>query len=151
MAAAGSVDEDGRRALGELCTQYWPPLYAFARRKGRDPESALDATQAFFLDLLSRATIERADSTRGRFRTYLLTCFANFLVNEHARTGDGPDIPIDSLTFDLVTAPPPGPIGAIFFQQVVFGSANVGQVPEPSTALLLGLGLTGLAIRKRAH
>ncbi|MEO1512869.1 MAG: sigma factor [Planctomycetota bacterium] len=83
VAASARTDAPGRRALESLCQQYWPPLYAFARRRGLDPESALDATQGFFAGLLDGPTLGRADATRGRFRTYLLGCFSNFLASEH--------------------------------------------------------------------
>jgi len=79
---AGARD-DGDRALAELCEAYWPPLYAFARRRGYDEHAAVDATQGFFLDLLSRGDIARADPARGRFRSFLLTSFRNFLANEN--------------------------------------------------------------------
>jgi RNA polymerase sigma factor (sigma-70 family) len=85
VAKAGDSDEQGRRAFEELCAQYWPPIFAFARRRGHAPDDALDLAQGFFLDLLARNGVDRADQERGRFRTFLLACFTNFLSNEHDR------------------------------------------------------------------
>lgn len=83
VAAAAGPDSGGRRALQELCVQYWPPIYAFARQRGYPAEQAQDLTQGFFLDLLERRVIDSADQRRGRFRTFLVTCFSNFLANQH--------------------------------------------------------------------
>lgn len=71
-------------ALETLCRCYWPPLYAFARRKGRAPHDAQDLTQAFFARLLA----DDADALRlvapekGRFRSFLLVAFKRFMADE---------------------------------------------------------------------
>lgn len=85
MASAGRADSAARPALEELSARYWPPLYAFARRRGLDPDAALDATQAFFVELLEGPTLARADASKGRFRSYVRTCFDRFLASDHAR------------------------------------------------------------------
>jgi len=69
-------------ALQTLCQTYWHPLYAYARRRGHSPADAEDLTQAFFGWVLERKWLERADQRRGRFRSFLLTSFSNFLSNE---------------------------------------------------------------------
>ncbi len=79
-ASAGS--DNSERALAELCAQYWHPLYAYARRRGYDPEDARDLTQAFFAKLLEKRNLRTADPTRGRFRTFLLSSMKNFLAGE---------------------------------------------------------------------
>ncbi len=43
-------------ALAGLCTAYWYRLSAFIRRRGNDPERALDLTQDDFARLLERGT-----------------------------------------------------------------------------------------------
>ncbi|MEP6872719.1 MAG: sigma factor, partial [Anaerolineaceae bacterium] len=48
------------RALAEMCDDYWPPLYAFARRLGRSPHDAEDLTQSFFAALIERNTLAAA-------------------------------------------------------------------------------------------
>jgi len=78
-------DQDSQRsvaALEALCRAYWPPLYAYVRRRGYSPADAEDLTQAFFAWLLERDWLERADQQRGRFRSFLLTSINNFLANE---------------------------------------------------------------------
>jgi len=70
-----------RSALEELCRAYWPPVYAFLRRRGHDREAAEEHTQAFFCALLEGTVLERADPARGRFRSYLLGCLAHFVAD----------------------------------------------------------------------
>ena len=74
-----------RGALEELCRTYWYPLYAYARRRGHEPADSEDLTQGFFAQLLHRDDLAKADPARGRFRTFLLTAFQHYLINEHAR------------------------------------------------------------------
>lgn len=81
VSAAGESLES-LQALEELCSAYWPPLYSYARRMGYVEADAKDLTQAFFLRLLDKGLLERADSRRGRFRTFLLTSLRRFMVNE---------------------------------------------------------------------
>lgn len=87
VLAAGQADsEDAGAALDELCRTYWFPLYAYVRRRGHNPEEAQDLTQEFFLRFLERKYLRLADSTRGRFRSFLLTSLKNFLINEWEKT-----------------------------------------------------------------
>lgn len=72
-------------ALEELCRAYWYPLYAFARARFGDRDAALDATQGFFADLLEREALSAADPERGRFRSFLLRSFNNYLSGEQRR------------------------------------------------------------------
>lgn len=95
--------EAARRAMSVLCEVYWPPLYAFARRRGVEPEEAKDLTQEFFLHLLRRETLARADRSKGRFRSFLLASFRNFLANERARASAqkrSPGRPLFSLDYE---------------------------------------------------
>ena len=80
--AAGEQGDRSRQALAVLLDRYWFPLYAYLRRKGQEAADAQDMTQAFFARLLEKDTIAAADRDRGRFRTFLLTCFDNFCRNE---------------------------------------------------------------------
>lgn len=86
LAAGESGSERGRNALAELCSHYWYPLYAYARRRGHDPEDARDLTQAFFAKLLEKRDLRTADPARGRFRTFLLSSMKNFVAGEWRRT-----------------------------------------------------------------
>jgi len=72
-------------ALERLCRRYWPPIYAFIRRRGHGPEDAQDLTQEFFARLLEKSYLDAADAAKGRFRTLLLTAVSRFLVNERER------------------------------------------------------------------
>jgi len=98
LAAGGT---DGRRALEELCRDYWYPLYAVARRRGHDAHAAEDRVQAFFAHLLEHEVLAAADPERGRFRTFLRTCFENHMNRERERAtaakrgGGRPAIPLD--------------------------------------------------------
>ena len=84
--AAGRKSHPGiDKALAEVCTQYWFPLYAFVRRKGLSPEEAQDMTQGFFEVLLEKNYLGDVDRERGRFRTFLLSACENYLRNEWAK------------------------------------------------------------------
>ena len=85
IAAGRDQTPTSRAALAELCELYWPPLYAYARRRGHSVEEAQDLTQAFFTRLLEKHTVQVADPQRGRFRSFLLTSFKYFAANEHDR------------------------------------------------------------------
>lgn len=83
VRAGENASPDAQAALATLCETYWFPLYSYVRRKGHSPDDAADITQDFFASLLTNETIRRADQTRGRFRTFLLTSLQNFLSNWH--------------------------------------------------------------------
>ncbi len=61
---------------------YWPPLYAYVRRRGYLPEDAQDLTQAFFARLLERNAVASVAPGKGRFRSFLLTSLNHFLADE---------------------------------------------------------------------
>ena len=82
LAVGGSDMAVSQQALAGLCRTYWFPLYAFVRRKGHGPQDAEDLTQEFFLRLTERDWVARADRSKGRFRTFLLTALTRFLANE---------------------------------------------------------------------
>lgn len=82
VLAAHRGAPDAREALASLCRVYWYPLYAYAKRRAGDEHEAQDLTQAFFSRLLEMNLVAVADPRRGRFRTFLLTTFKNFLANE---------------------------------------------------------------------
>ena len=95
--------DDGHRAMEALCRAYWVPLYAYLRRRGHSPHDAEDNLQAFLADMISRRALNRADRSRGRFRTFILSALNNALHNAHdrdtaIRRGGGVQrIPIDSV------------------------------------------------------
>lgn len=99
----GSADQ-ARAALDSLCAAYRRPVIAFLRQQGFSREDADDAAQGFFVELLERRTIERADRARGRFRTFLLAALRNHLSNlrdhdgAHKRGGRVVHAAIDGLS-----------------------------------------------------
>jgi DNA-directed RNA polymerase specialized sigma24 family protein len=73
------------QALPAFCEAYWPPLYAFLRRRRYASTDAQDLVQAFFAHLLAHNTLSRAAQAKGRLRTFLLGSLQNFLINENER------------------------------------------------------------------
>lgn len=68
-----------------LVRLYWKPLYFYVRRRGFDNESAKDIIQEFLTRLIERRSLERADPSRGRFRTFLLASLDHFLSDYRRR------------------------------------------------------------------
>lgn len=85
LEAGRGASAESSDALACLCQTYWYPLYAFARRRGANVTDAKDLTQGFFAHLLEKASLQAADPDRGRFRSFLLTAFKNFLSKERER------------------------------------------------------------------
>jgi RNA polymerase sigma-70 factor (ECF subfamily) len=83
MRASDGSSPDAQQALASLCRDYWRPLYHFARRRGQPPEDAQDLTQGFILSLLEANAFAAADQNRGKFRSFLLGAFGNYLAKEH--------------------------------------------------------------------
>jgi RNA polymerase sigma factor (sigma-70 family) len=85
MVSAQSQAAGGKAALSELCRIYWYPLYSFVRRRGSSPHDAQDLTQGFFLHLLEHRALTQVDRLKGKFRSFLLASFQNYLSNEAQR------------------------------------------------------------------
>ncbi len=81
--AADSCSPQTDHALELVCRNYWYPLYAFARRFGKNHEDAKDLTQGFFHFLISGDAFKKANPELGRFRTFLLSSFKNFILKDH--------------------------------------------------------------------
>src|SRR6188474_2776986 len=64
--------EGADEALIKLCRIYWPPLYAYIRRRGHAVHEAQDLTQSFFAHILENRALEAVAPTKGRFRSFLL-------------------------------------------------------------------------------
>ena len=67
--------------MEHLCRDYWYPLYALARRRGRDRDEAGDLVQGFLADLIERPTWRKPTRARGRFRAFLRTACGHFLAH----------------------------------------------------------------------
>jgi RNA polymerase sigma-70 factor (ECF subfamily) len=104
LAAGAASDEDARDALTKLCESYWYPLYAYVRRRGYAAVDAQDLTQAFFVRLLEKRSLQVADPRRGKFRSFLLASMDHFLANERDRArakkrgGDRAQLSLDFVT-----------------------------------------------------
>jgi DNA-directed RNA polymerase specialized sigma24 family protein len=82
LRAGTSGDAQFHAALESLCRRYWYPIYTFARRQGRDHHAAEDCTQEFLARLLAGNGLSHARPERGRFRSFLLMSFRNFLTSD---------------------------------------------------------------------
>ncbi len=94
-----------------LIRRYWKPVYCFLRRKGYDNEQAKDLTQGFFQDVvLTRKLIQRADPSKGRFRSFLLHALQQYVLDEKAKESARRRVPKGKLTSlelsDLADPPP---------------------------------------------
>ena len=82
LEAGGPENADQTaRALTQLCTIYWRPVYLFLRRQNYTSHDAQDLTQAFFAGLIEKRFYLNADRDKGRFRSFLLGALKNFLAN----------------------------------------------------------------------
>jgi len=85
LAAAERSTPASENALAKLCAAYWPPLYAYIRRRGYEVSEAQDLTQAFFVRLLEKNYLGAAKREKGKFRSFLLASLNHFLANEWDR------------------------------------------------------------------
>ena len=78
----GLKDDDRNQAMiSLLLSKYWKPVYCYLRRKGYDNEQAKDLTQDFFHEVvLGRNLIQKADQSKGRFRSFLLIALNRYLI-----------------------------------------------------------------------
>jgi len=103
QAAGSDASTEARAALTKLCETYWTPLYWFARRQSQRPDEAQDLTQGFLTEFIEKYRVRAANPQRGRFRSFLLASFKNFILNDAQarRAGKrGGGVPILSLEFD---------------------------------------------------
>ena len=94
IRAGSPASPEARAALQALCSAYWYPLYAFIRRKGIDPDRALDLTQDFFARLLENDILAAVDQRKGRFRSFMRVACRNFLIDTWRRKPDVATTPI---------------------------------------------------------
>ena len=108
VAHAKGDSDLAKRALSELCEAYYAPVQAFIRATVKDDEASRDLTQAFFAQVLKNASLNTADPSKGRFRSFLLGAVKHFLSDHwrHSRRlkrgGGQPDLSIDT---DTPTSP----------------------------------------------
>ena len=101
-------EQKARKALAELCKIYWRPVFAFICHKGHSVPDAQDLTQDFFVMILKGHLLQRADRTRGRFRSLLLKALQDFLrgaVEKRNTRKRGRDVQIVSWDEWMAEAP----------------------------------------------
>ena len=87
LRAGAAASDETRDALNELIESYWYPLYAFSRRCGNSHHDALDLTQGFLAHLLQGEALRCVSPDKGRFRSFLLAAFKNFMANQRRAAG----------------------------------------------------------------
>jgi RNA polymerase sigma-70 factor (ECF subfamily) len=85
VAAGDPRRQECRNALARLCERYWYPVYAYVRRRGYPQAEAQDLTQDFFVRILEGRYLDRADQSRGKFRSFLLNSCKFFLADQADR------------------------------------------------------------------
>jgi len=111
IIAARTLDPDRRRkAVGRIITRYWKPVYAYLQRNGNDHDRAADLVQGFFIKVIERNLIQRADPDRGRFRNLLLTALNRYVCDEYEKDTAKKRQPPGGVDFlDAFEVPPPLP------------------------------------------
>jgi len=83
---AGNPDgPSAAESLETLCRTYWPPIYAYIRRRGYSPDDAQDLTQEFFTHLLAGQRLSQVAPHKGKFRTFLLASVNHLLADRWDR------------------------------------------------------------------
>jgi RNA polymerase sigma factor (sigma-70 family) len=105
LQATADSSAVARGAMARLFEMYWPPIYAFIRRKGHSAADAEDLTQAYFALFFEKDYVADFRPDAGRFRTFLRVSVSHFLANEwdraKAQKRGGGQVPI---SIDAATA-----------------------------------------------
>ena len=118
LAVRSGDPEERARALDALVEAYWQPVFRHVRTRWRqDDEDARDLAQGFFAAALEKEWLARFDPSRGKFRTYLLTCLDGYVAKERRagrrlkRGGDASFVPLETTGEDGETRELPVPDG----------------------------------------
>ncbi|MCX6930138.1 MAG: sigma-70 family RNA polymerase sigma factor [Verrucomicrobia bacterium] len=79
--------DDSATALNSLGLAYRAALVVWLRCRGAKPEDAEDLVQGLFEHLLSYEFLRNVARQKGRFRTFLLAAFQNYLCDQLKRAG----------------------------------------------------------------
>ena len=92
---------------GTFLTTHWSLIEDVKRQKRYDNEQAKDLTQGFFHEIvLNLQLIQRADESRGRFRSFLLFALNQYLMNQKRREDAQKRIPKDKMvSLDTIESP----------------------------------------------
>jgi RNA polymerase sigma factor (sigma-70 family) len=74
---------ESRRALDELCRQYYYPLYYYIRRRGLEHHDAQDVLHEFLAKMLRNESFHDLTAAGGRLRGFLSAALQRFLANWH--------------------------------------------------------------------
>ncbi|MDA0282024.1 MAG: ECF-type sigma factor [Planctomycetota bacterium] len=90
VIAARGQSPEAKEALRSLCETYYLPVEVFVQRyiaafRTNSKDEARDLTHEFLAKLLEGHSLDHADRTRGRFRSYLLGAVKHFLADHRAR------------------------------------------------------------------
>lgn len=105
-----SGETEAFAALNELCRRYWMPVNQFVHLRGYRGAEAEDITQEFFVHVCQHGMLQRADRTRGRFRSFLLGALVRFLGdaqdrrNAFKRGGAQPHVSLDDASQSMAEA-----------------------------------------------
>ncbi|PWU15134.1 MAG: sigma-70 family RNA polymerase sigma factor [Verrucomicrobia bacterium] len=77
--------QESLEALESLCAAYRRPLLIWLRCRGVKAEDAEDCVHGFFEQLIQQRGFKNVAREKGRFRTFLLTAFQNYLRDQHER------------------------------------------------------------------
>lgn len=106
LRATGGSSSEARAALAGLVEVYWPPVYAFIRRRGLQPADAEDLTQSYFALFFEKDYLRDFRPEAGRFRTFLRASVGHFLANEwdreraKKRGGGAPRLSLDAASVE---------------------------------------------------
>lgn len=82
LQAAQEGEPAAEDALSQLFRAYWYPLFAHLRGKGYPLHEAEELLQAFFVHMLEKQAVVRADRLKGSFRAFMIGCLRNFLAGQ---------------------------------------------------------------------
>ncbi|MBE7502352.1 MAG: sigma-70 family RNA polymerase sigma factor [Verrucomicrobiales bacterium] len=81
----GRARDQSSLALNELFTQYRQPLLTYLAARGYGHADAEDLVQGFCAHLVRRDFLATVAPVKGRFRTFLLNSFRNYLCDQYDR------------------------------------------------------------------
>ena len=96
-------DQNAAMALETFCQRYRKPIMAFLQLRGVVSDQVEDLAHDFLFKVMTHSSLRRADRTKGKFRSYLSSSLANFIVevqtrrNADKRGGGVPDLSFDVL------------------------------------------------------
>jgi len=88
--------ELNRAVMGELYLKYRKPVYLYLRGRGFKDDQARELIQDFFTNkVLGKQLFRKADRSKGKFRTFLLTAIRNYAIDKHRTSKPMPQLTDD--------------------------------------------------------